>query len=1054
MSNIAFTYGGDVWVADLAGQNVLRITSTPAVESHPVISPDGNTIAFTSNRDGHNQVYTVNITGGMPKRLPWHPMGAEVRGWTPDGLKVLYASARDYAPRPSNRLWVIPKEGGVGKLVSEQRGFDGSFSQDGNSIVLDVVSRWESEFRGYRGGQNTPLVVLNLRNLSETLIPCPKTIDIHPVWIQDHIYFMSDRQGGVANIWSYHTTDGSLHQLTNFTGADIKWLAGNAENLIFEREGRLHLYHLTSSTISSLSISIIGDFPWAAPNWEEVSDDVQFVSLSAKGKRVIMESRGEIFTIPAEYGETRNLTNSPSTADRKPIWSPNGDQVAWFSDEGHANYVLKRASQDGMTTYPNISIGESKYAWEPTWSPDGHSIAFVDDDLRVRLVDLNAGTVKTIGMGGINIERGNMGLTWSPDSKWLAYTRAGSNNFEQIMIWSATTGVATALTNSFANAFSPAWDLDGRHMYFLASTNVALGSGWTNTSAMTADPEYAVYVVNLQASDPSPFQLRSDEEEGPKEEKTDPKSSSEKENKKDEKPKEDNSTGVRIDFDQIDRRIIPLPLPNRNYAFLTGGPEGTVFIAEDVPNQSGLTIHKFALKEREGKEFLTNARQLVVSSDRSKLLVQAQGKWNLTDTKPEKASLKPVQVKLDLKLDRMAEWNQMFEEAWRYEKDYFYDPNLHGRNWDTVYHRYAPLIPFVKHRSDLNYIFDQVNGELSVGHSFVFGGDYPDVAEDKVGLLGADLRQVNGRWRIVRIYTTENWNPELTSPLDQPGLKVQEGNYLLAINGLELTANDNVFERLDGTRNKQTVLTINDQPSMENSWTIVVEPIRSEVDLRQRAWVEDNRKLVDRLSDGKLAYVWVPNTSGQGLVSFNRYFFAQQDKLGAVIDERYNGGGLLDDYMVDLMTRNVRAAYTNEIPGARPRVMPAGILGPKVLLINEMSGSGGDFFPWVFRHQQAGPLIGTTTWGGLVKSSVHYRLVDGGALTAPDNAIFDPAKNEWIAENKGIPPDIEVRMDTKSISDGNDPQLERAVQELMKKIDLNMLNISRPAFSKPALNNN
>ncbi|MCB0657523.1 MAG: PD40 domain-containing protein [Saprospiraceae bacterium] len=1054
MSNIAFTYGGDVWVADLAGQNVLRITSTPAVESHPVISPDGNTIAFTSNRDGNNQVYTVNITGGMPKRLTWHPMGAEVRGWTPDGLKVLYASARDYAPRPSNRLWVIPKEGGVGKLVSEQRGFDGSFSQDGNSIVLDVVSRWESEFRGYRGGQNTPLVVLNLRNLSETLIPCPKTIDIHPVWIQDHIYFMSDRQGGVANIWSYHTTDGSLHQLTNFTGADIKWLAGNAENLIFEREGRLHLYHLTSSTISTLSISIIGDFPWAAPTWEEVSDDVQFVSLSAKGKRVIMESRGEIFTIPAEYGETRNLTNSPSTADRKPIWSPNGDQVAWFSDEGHANYVLKRASQDGMTTYPNISIGESKYAWEPTWSPDGHSIAFVDDDLRVRLVDLNAGTVKTIGMGGINIERGNMGLAWSPDSKWLAYTRAGSNNFEQIMIWSATTGVATALTNSFANAFSPAWDLDGRHMYFLASTNVALGSGWTNTSAMTADPEYAVYVVNLQASDPSPFQLRSDEEEGPKEEKTDPKSSSDEENKKDEKPKEDNSTGVRIDFDQIDRRIIPLPLPNRNYAFLTGGPEGTVFIAEDVPNQSGLTIHKFALKEREGKEFLTNARQLVVSSDRSKLLVQAQGKWNLTDTKPEKASLKPVQVKLDLKLDRMAEWNQMFEEAWRYEKDYFYDPNLHGRNWDTVYHRYAPLIPFVKHRSDLNYIFDQVNGELSVGHSFVFGGDYPDVAEDKVGLLGADLRQVNGRWRIVRIYTTENWNPELTSPLDQPGLKVQEGNYLLAINGLELTANDNVFERLDGTRNKQTVLTINDQPSMENSWTIVVEPIRSEVDLRQRAWVEDNRKLVDRLSDGKLAYVWVPNTSGQGLVSFNRYFFAQQDKLGAVIDERYNGGGLLDDYMVDLMTRNVRAAYTNEIPGARPRVMPAGILGPKVLLINEMSGSGGDFFPWVFRHQQAGPLIGTTTWGGLVKSSVHYRLVDGGALTAPDNAIFDPAKNEWIAENKGIPPDIEVRMDTKSISDGTDPQLERAVQELMKKIDLNMLNISRPPFSKPALNNN
>ena len=345
-----------------------------------------------------------------------------------------------------------------------------------------------------------------------------------------------------------------------------------------------------------------------------------------------------------------------------------------------------------------------------------------------------------------------------------------------------------------------------------------------------------------------------------------------------------------------------------------------------------------------------------------------------------------------------------------------------------------------------------MNGELSVGHSFVFGGDFPKVEDNKVGLLGADFSANNGRWRIDRIYTTENWNPSLTSPLDEPGLKVAEGNYIVGINGQELKATDNIFERLDGTLDKQTVLHINKNPSFDKAWTIVVKPIRSEVDLRQRAWVEDNRKMVDSLSNGKLAYVWVPNTATQGLVSFNRYFFAQQDKLGAVIDERYNGGGLLDDYMVDLMTRQVRAAYTNEVPNAKPRVMPAGILGPKVLLINEMSGSGGDFFPWVFRQQNAGLLIGTTTWGGLVKSSVHYSMIDGGALTSPDNAIFDPAKNEWIAENKGVPPDIEVRMDAKSLDSERDPQLERAVEELMKQIDEDMLKIEQPEFSEPAKN--
>ncbi|MCK5135024.1 MAG: PDZ domain-containing protein [Bacteroidales bacterium] len=398
----------------------------------------------------------------------------------------------------------------------------------------------------------------------------------------------------------------------------------------------------------------------------------------------------------------------------------------------------------------------------------------------------------------------------------------------------------------------------------------------------------------------------------------------------------------------------------------------------------------------------------------------------------------------------MEEWQQMFEEAWRYERDYFYDPDLHGRDWDVVYDRYAPLVPYIKHRTDLTYILDQVNGELSVGHSFVFGGDFPEVEKSLAGLLGADMVADNEHWKIQRIYTTESWNPELSSPLDRPGVKIQEGYYLVGVNGKELTDTDNPFQFLDGTSGRQTTLHINKKPEFEGAWKEIVKPIRSENALRQRAWVEDNRRLVDSLSDGRLAYVWVPNTGTPGLVSFNRYYFAQQDKEGAVIDERFNGGGLLDDYMVDLMTRSLRAGITNEVPNGKAMKLPAGILGPKVLLINELSGSGGDFFPWVFRQQKIGPLIGTTTWGGLVKSSVHYSLVDGGALTAPDNAVFDPANNRWIAENIGVAPDIEVRQDAISLSRGIDPQLERAVKEALILLkEQGELEVTPPPFPTP-----
>lgn len=1058
-NQIVFVYGADIWTCDLNGKNVKRITSTPAVESNPYFSPDGKLIVFSSNRSGNTAIYTVNSEGGTPTRLSWHPSEASARGWHPNGQDILYASSRDNAPTGYNKLWTVSKNGGPARKVSEQWGFDGAFSSDGKYIVLDRISRWDVEWRAYRGGQNTPLVILNLETLEEQLLPHDGTFDIQPMWMGNEIFFLSDRDWNM-NVWAFNPSSNTTRQVTKIKDTPVKWLGGNRNSLVIEQNGVLHLVDPQSGEVTKLPIEVIGDFPWAETQWEDVSKRATNVSLSPTGKRILVEARGDIYTVPEEYGDPRNITSSSGVADREPLWSPDGAKIAWFSDQDGREYALYITDQSGMEIPERIDLGESKMAWNPAWSPDGKLIVFTDDDVRIRIVDLETKTIKTIDTGTSNLDRSRTGLAWSSESDKLAYVKTGTNNFRQIMIWDRSTEGISQLTNPFADSFSPAWDSDNKHLYFLASTDLALGSGWANTSAMGSNPSYAAYVVVLAEDQESPFIPRSDEEEVKKEEEKKEESDKVKEEQpsdqieidtlKDEENKK--PATVKIDFENIERRTIPLPMEVANYVGIEKGPQGSFFVGERRPNTQGLTLHKFTLKDREAKEFDTGVSQFSISHDGKKILINSNGGWKIANASGDSGKgSKAVRFTLKTKLDRHAEWKQMFEEAWRYERDYFYDPNMHGRDWEKVFERYAPLVPFINHRSDLTYVLDQMNGELSVGHSFVFGGDYPEVASSELGLLGADFTLENNRWKISRIYTTESWNPDLSSPLDRPGLKVKEGDYLLGINGQELTGEMDPYQLLDGTAGKNTSIHVGSAPVFDSAVIEIVQPIRSETGLRRRVWVEDNRRVVDKLSGGKLGYVWVPNTGGPGYVSFNRYFFAQQDKEGMVIDERFNGGGLLDDYMVDLMTRNLRAAITNEVPGGKPFRLPAGNLGPKVLLINEMAGSGGDFFPWVFRQQNAGKLIGARTWGGLVKSSVHYGLVDGGALTAPDNAVFDPVKEEFIGENKGIAPDISVRQDAKALEEGRDPQLEKAVEVLLNEIKrLKRIEIIPPPFNSPA----
>jgi tricorn protease len=1062
-TQIAFTYGGDLWLVARQGGEARRITSTPAVEEDPKVSPDGKWIAFTSNRGGGDAVYVVSADGGDPRRLTWSPAGEHARGWTPDGRRVLFGSGRTSAPTPYEKLWTIPLEGGPAQLIPAYMGFRGSFSPDGKRIVVDRVDRWDVEFRSYRGGQNTPLTITDVSTGAETRLPNERTMDIDPVWVGETIYFLSDRDWA-TNVWSFDTRSSELKQLTHIRDADVKTLDARENALVYEQDGYLWMMDPIGSAPKKLAITVSGDFPWAASRWADITRNIASAALGPNGKRALFEARGEIFTVPVEKGDARNLTRSSGAADRAPVWSPDGQRVAWFSDEG-AGYRLLIGNADGLGTPRAIAIGDAKMAWSPAWSPDGSHIAFVDNKVRLRVVNLASGTIAVADTGGGSTDLNAMRPVWSPDSKWLAYAKSYPNQFRRVVLWSLADGRKRVVTDALASAGEPVWDANGRWLYFLASTDLGVQSGWADLGSQTRTSTSGVYVALLRADEPTPFTPESDEERAARTAGTPspntpgaptpaapPGGADTTRRAPNDSARAAGGAGappaVRIDFDRFDRRILALPMPVRDYAQLIPGPSGILFAAERVANQPGTTLHKWEMTPRKVSVFVSGVARVSASRDGKKLMWQQgvgpNASWVVAGTEaPPKAGEGTVRVALNAQIDPALEWKQIFDEAWRMEHDFFYAPNLHGADWDAVRARYQSLVPYVKHRADLTYILDMLGGELSVGHSFVGGGDNPQVDSSRIGALGADLVAEGERWRIARIYTSESWNPGLRAPLDAPGVKARVGDYLLEVNGVPVTTREEPWKALDGTAERQTVLRLSDRANGEGAWNVTVVPVRSEAPLRQRAWVEDNRRRVDSLSNGKLAYVWVPNTGRPAVAAFDRYYFAQQDRQGAVIDERFNGGGLLDDYMVTIMSRKLVGGVTDFVPGVGSVHLPiSGVPGPKVLVTNELAGSGGDYFPWVFRQMGVGPLIGTRTWGGLVNAAVPYPLVDGGTITAPARAVFGP--NGFIAEGEGVHPDIEVLQDSKLVMQGRDPQLERAVEETLKLVATKGAQIAKP----------
>lgn len=1044
--SVAFEYAGDLWVVSRSGGAARRLTSTPSLEIDPYFSPDGSQIAFTATIAGNTDVYVVPTAGGDPKRLTYHPGIDRVRGWKPDGKSIIFASNRTGVPQQSYmQLWTVSVDGGIEEMLPLPRAYSGAYSPDGSRLAYEefatvFVPEWieTSMWRHYRGGRTHPISIVNFADSSVQKLPWTNSNDSFPMWVGNTIYFLSDRNH-TNNLFAYRTDTKQLTQVTHHDDFDVMTASACADAVVYEQAGYIYLVDAKSGKSQKLNIDVTGDLPWARAQFKKVASLIRNATLSPTGTRAAFEARGEIFTVPAEKGDFRNLTQSSGAHDRGPTWSPDGAHVAWLSDAS-GEYQLMIGEPTGVTAPRAVTLPANAFYDSANWSPDGTQILLEDNHNNLWAVEVANGTATKIDTDNYPDPIRQFNAAWSPDSKWITYSKNLANHLRAVFVYSWADKKASQVTDGLADSISPTFDASGKYLYFMASTNYGPSTSWLEMSSLDRPVRRAIYLVVLNANDPSPLLPETGDEPKPP---------------SPDAPKPDPNAKpvVRIDLNGISQRVLAVNIPPGDYSNLTSGAAGTFYYTEpfNAAAPGTLRLQRYQLRERAATPFLEGSiRSYSVSADKKKLLYQAgdgANRWGVVTTeRPGKVGDGPLNVaQLETRVDPRAEWAQIYRETWRIQRDYFYDAKMHGADWQGIYDKYKPLLAFVGHRADLGYVIAMMGGELTVGHSYLTApGDVPSEDPVSVGLLGADFEIADGRYRIKRIYTGENWNPDLRAPLSAPGIQVSEGDYVLEVNGRPLATPTNIYSLFEGTANRQTLIRVNKTPSLEGSRLITVVPVASEDTLRTRAWIENNRRLVDKLSNGKLAYVWLPNTTIPGYTSFTRYFYAQQDKDGAVIDERYNHGGMVADYIVNELDRKLMGYFA--LRDGTPSTSPiAGIYGPKVMLINESAGSGGDALPYMFKLRKIGPLVGTRTWGGLVGTLGIPATIDGGGITAPSLAFYN-LKGEWDVENIGVAPDIEVEYTAADVMKGRDPQLERAVQEALRLLELNPVRrVPRPA---------
>ncbi len=1051
-NHLVFSHAGDLWITARNGGEARRLTTGIGLEGQPHFSPDGRRIAFTGEYDGNVDVFVVPVEGGEPQRLTWHPGPDLAQGWTPEG-KVLFASGRNSPTGRTQQLFTLALDGTWPELISLPMAHAGSFSPDGKQLVYEPMRRAFEAWKRYRGGTASYLWIADLKDSSVVKIPRKDSNDFNPMWVGSKVYFLSDREGPVT-LWAYDTATKQVAKALKNSGLDLKSASAGPGVIAYEQFGALHLFDLATGTTRPVEVTLNGDMPGVRPRFESIAQQIAQGGISPTGARAVFESRGEILTVPAEKGAPRNLTNTPGVMERSPAWSPDGKTLAYFSDAS-GEYALHLKSQDGKGE-PRIIPLDPGFYHAPSWSPDSRKLAFMDKRLNVWLVDLAEGkprkldTFRQSGLGGLT------SLIWAPDSRWIAYDKTLPNGYSAIHVAGLEDGKVRQLTDGLSDAGHPVFDPSGQYLYFTASTDIGPSVSGFDMNSYPHRTTRSVYLAVLKKGVASPLAPESDEEKAePDKKKEEAASSKDKpaEPKSGDKTPEKKADPVVIDFEGLDQRILALPISERPIAALACGKKGQLLILE-MPEtrgegQSGLTLHAYDLAKRKLDKVMDGVQRFDLSAKGEKMLVRTQAGWFISGAgqapKPGEGrlNLETVQVRVDPR----AEWQQMYREAWRIERDYFYDPGHHGLDLKAAERRYAPYVGSLHHRADLNYLFNEMLGELTVGHLYVGGGDMPNPKRVPGGLLGADFSVANGRYRIAKVYSGENWNPQLQAPLTQPGSEVKAGEYLLAVNGQPLTSQDSPYRLLENTAGRQVVLTVGPDPDGKGSREVTVVPVGSETGLRNREWIESNRRKVAEASGGKLAYVWLPDTANGGYTNFNRYWFAQLDKQGAVIDERFNGGGSAADYIIDYLKKPVNSYWA--VRDGEDFRQPFGTMtGPKAMLINEHAGSGGDYMPWLFKCAGLGPLIGKRTWGGLVGIGGYPTLMDGGTITAPHFAFYTP-EGRFAIENEGVAPDLEVDLDPKAWREGRDTQLERGIKEVMEALAKNPpVKVKRPAYPR------
>lgn len=1043
-NHISFVYGGDIWIADKNGQNPRRLTVNPAVEQNPIFSPDGSKIAFTGNYDGNTDVYVISIQGGDPKRVTSHPAGDILRGWLSND-EVYFTTQRELNYSLGLRMYRTKINGSVDYPLIMPEANQGSPSADGRYWAYikngDPTERDRVAFKRYRGGGMPSIWIFDSKTHDVQVVPGEKCNDVKPIWLGDKVYFLSDRDK-IVNVFSYDVKSKQVEKLTNFKEYDVRTLQGQGNELVFEQAGKLHVLNTESKSTSPISIQIQADALSKRGHYVDLKDDVRGFDISPTGQRALFESRGEIFSVPKEKGDARNISSSPGSHEKNASWSPDGKWISYVSDKS-GKYELVIRDQKGMDEPKVFDLGSSNFYFQPTWSPDSKKLFYNDSHLNLFYVDIDSKKITKVDDDYLGSHTGRsynyFQSSWSPDSKWIAYIKTLSNGLDAVHMYNLDSKKSQRITDGMSSVNEPKFTRDGKYLIFTASTDVGLTNSGLHMTAYDRNTQFSAYAFILSSDSPSIFKNESDEEtikgEDSKDDKSKDEKSEEKNGKKEDKKEsksEENKDAIKpikVDFENINNRIIALSIPTGSYSF-DGQVENMLIY------KRGSNIYAYDLKKLEEKVLVENAGSFAISSDGKQMIYSNRQGYYIVA-----AGQKPAgdagKLKLDdikLRVEPEQEWKQIFNEVWAMQKDFFYVENMHGADWNAVKKKYEKFLPYVNHRSDLSYLLNEMLGELVVGHSYIYPGDEPSAPSVSSGVLGADFEIVNNRYRIKKIYDRMDWNPTFKAPLSEPGLGVKEGMYILAVNGKELTADTDIYSLFDFTVDKQVGLKVNDKPSLSGAKDITVKPISfgNEVALRRQFWVENNRKKVDSLSNGQIAYVYMPNTGREGYVSFNRYYFSQMDKKALLLDERNNGGGSVADYVVDLLSRELISGWG--IRDGKSFTTPGnGIFGPKAMIINENAGSGGDMMPYMFRFKGLGKLVGRTTMGILVGISGYPRLLDGGMVTSPNFGVFDLNGN-YIIENEGVAPDVFVEQMPKELLQGKDPQLEKTVQILLEEM--------------------